>query len=179
MKEDQVLCTYICYLSNPPFQWCHILLLHVCVWVVDDELLDVNGVSLKGMSVTEVGAVIRSCPQEFLATVRPVSALKKYRTDAPRGSYARRMANFNTFTHPVSTPVSNQTSNHYSNTQHPTINTPSLSIRPPTPDHTPSAVEDDATPPPDFTSHLCASDEGSLCSSDDMGDYDDEHEDVD
>ena len=163
----------------------------MCV-CVDDEILEVNAVSLKGMSVMEVGGVIRNCPNEFLATVRPVSALKKYHRDAPRGSYATRMANFNTFTSPVSPPKSqsassatstnlpshqdNSSSNSNGFPKETSINTPALSIRPPTPDHTHPAQADATPPPPDSASLLSASDEGSLYSSDDMGDYDDEHD---
>lgn len=41
-----------------------------------------------GMSVAEVGGVIRSCPVEFLATVRPIAAYKKIRPpDVTRVNY--------------------------------------------------------------------------------------------
>lgn len=54
----------------------------------DDELLDVNGVSITGMSVAEVGQVIRTCPKEFLATVRPLTAHKRVRPpDVTRVNY--------------------------------------------------------------------------------------------
>jgi len=142
-------------------------------------------VSLKGMSVSEVGGVIRGCPSEFVATVRPVSALKKYRRDAPKGSYATRMGDISSFTPPVSPthhqPASNSqshTSSTFAFRDHPRTTTPPpqngtprLEIRPPTPDHTSSTPS-----PPDSPQPMVMSDEGSLGSYDDMGDYDDDVE---
>ena len=56
--------------------------------MVDDELLDVNGINITGMSVAEVGQVIRACPEEFLATVRPITAHKKvHPPDVTRVNY--------------------------------------------------------------------------------------------
>ncbi len=136
-----------------------------------------NGVSLKGMSVAEVGGVIRSCPQEFIATVRPVSALKKHRHNAPKGSYASRMSHIDYFSTPpisptqVTTPTSDSVFNHANGN----CATPTLTIRPPTPD-LPSneSPPPNAPPPSDSPPLIVTSDEGSLCSNDDMGDYDDD-----
>ena len=62
--------------------------------MADDELLDVNGVALSGMSIAEVGQVIRNCPDEFLATVRPITALKKLRPpDVKRVNYITVLPN--------------------------------------------------------------------------------------
>ena len=43
---------------------------------------------MSGMSVAEVGQVIRACPDEFLATVRPLTAHKKtHPPDVTRVNY--------------------------------------------------------------------------------------------
>ena len=52
--------------------------------IIDDELLDVNGTNLSGMTVAEVGQVIRNCPTEFIATVRPITSLKRLRPPEDR-----------------------------------------------------------------------------------------------
>lgn len=60
----------------------------------DDEILDVNGVTITGMTVAEVGQAIRNCPGEFLATVRPLTALKKLRPpDVIRVNYVTVLPN--------------------------------------------------------------------------------------
>lgn len=47
-----------------------------------------NGVTITGMTVAEVGQVIHACPDEFLATVRPITALKRIRPpDTTRVNY--------------------------------------------------------------------------------------------
>lgn len=47
-----------------------------------------NGVALSGLTVAQVGQVIRMCPDEFLATVKPITALKKVRPpDVARVNY--------------------------------------------------------------------------------------------
>lgn len=63
--------------------------------ITDDEILDVNGITITGMTVTEVGHVIRSCPDEFLATVRPITALRKLRPppDITRVNYVTVLPN--------------------------------------------------------------------------------------
>ena len=43
----------------------------------DDELLDIHGTTVTGLPVSEVVAVIRAAPTEFLATVRPITAVKR------------------------------------------------------------------------------------------------------
>ena len=53
-----------------------------------------NGITITGMSVTEVGQVIRSCPDEFLATVRPITTLRKLRPpDVTRVNYVTVLPN--------------------------------------------------------------------------------------
>ena len=42
-----------------------------------DEVLDIHGSAVTGLSVSEVVAIIRAAPDEFLATVKPFTALKK------------------------------------------------------------------------------------------------------
>ena len=74
----------------------------LCFVYLDDELLDVNGVSITGMTVAEVGKVIQSCPDEFLATVRPITTLKRIRTnDVSRVNYVTILPNLGS-TQPVS-----------------------------------------------------------------------------
>ena len=48
-----------------------------CFFLPGDELLDIHGVALSGLSVTEVVDIIRDAPTEFLATVRPVTSVRK------------------------------------------------------------------------------------------------------
>lgn len=60
----------------------------LCTAPLDDEILDVNGINITGMSVAEVGQVIHTCPEEFLATVRPITAHKKvHPPDVTRVNY--------------------------------------------------------------------------------------------
>lgn len=60
----------------------------------DDEILDVNGVTITGMTVAEVGQAIRNCPDEFLATVRPITTLKRLRPpDVIRVNYITVLPN--------------------------------------------------------------------------------------
>lgn len=42
-----------------------------------DEILDIHGTPVTGLTVKEVVEVIKSVPEEFLATVRPITALKR------------------------------------------------------------------------------------------------------
>jgi len=42
-----------------------------------DEILDIHGTTITGLQVAEVAEVIKSAPEEFLATVKPITALKK------------------------------------------------------------------------------------------------------
>ena len=42
-----------------------------------DEFLDIHGSSVTGLAVSEVVVIIRAAPDQFLATVRPITALKK------------------------------------------------------------------------------------------------------
>ena len=42
-----------------------------------DEILDINGTTITGLQVSEVAEVIRSSPEEFLATVKPITAVRK------------------------------------------------------------------------------------------------------
>ncbi len=42
-----------------------------------DEILDIHGTPVTGLTVLEVVEVIKSVPEEFLATVRPITALKQ------------------------------------------------------------------------------------------------------
>ncbi len=61
---------------------------------LDDELLDVNGVTITGMTIAEVGKVIQGCPNEFLATVRPITTLKRIRQgDVSRVNYVTVLPN--------------------------------------------------------------------------------------
>lgn len=65
-----------------------------CYCCSDDELLDVNGVTITGMTIAEIGQVIRNCPEEFLATVRPITALRKHPpSDATRVNYVTVLPN--------------------------------------------------------------------------------------
>ena len=74
--------------------WSCVHIMYVYILPVDDELLDVNGITLTGMSVSEVGKVIHDCPEEFLATVRPITALKKLQPpDVIRISYVTVLPN--------------------------------------------------------------------------------------
>lgn len=50
---------------------------HSFLYPPDDELLDIHGVSISGLSVCEVVDIIRNAPNEFLATVRPVTSVRK------------------------------------------------------------------------------------------------------
>lgn len=42
-----------------------------------DEILDIHGTTVTGLTVNEVAEVIKKVPEEFLATVRPITALKR------------------------------------------------------------------------------------------------------
>ena len=42
-----------------------------------DEILDIHGSTVTGLAVAEVVVIIRAAPEQFLATVRPITALKK------------------------------------------------------------------------------------------------------
>jgi hypothetical protein len=42
-----------------------------------DELLEIHGTSIPGLSVCEVVEIIRNAPREFLVTVRPVTSVHK------------------------------------------------------------------------------------------------------
>lgn len=140
-----------------------------CVWCVriDDELLDVNGISVARKSVAEVGKLIHSCPNEFVAIVRPVSALKQYRPHhaTQHANYATRLATYAPPTPPISPPSL------HTNTP---ISPPSLHPGNPTVHH---------ESPPGSLVHipgmLMASSDGSISNDehDDMGDYDDDDED--
>lgn len=67
---------------------------HSTFFMTDDEILDVNGTCITGMTVTEVGQVICNCPDEFLATVRPITTLKKFRPpDVMRVNYTTILPN--------------------------------------------------------------------------------------
>lgn len=62
--------------------------------MTDDEILDVNAIRITGMTVAEVGQVIRNCPDEFLATVRPITTLRKIRPpDVTRVNYITILPN--------------------------------------------------------------------------------------
>ena len=134
----------------------------------DDELLDVNGESMAGKSVADVGTVIHNCPDKFLAIIRPVSALKKHHrrhaTNIQRVNYATKMAAFSPPTPPITPPT-------------PT-SSPALNICP-SPLNSCSPTLHQETPPGfgvDLSGIHRAYSESSV-SNDDMGDYDDEEED--
>ncbi|KAL5493173.1 hypothetical protein EMCRGX_G014311 [Ephydatia muelleri] len=42
-----------------------------------DEILDIQGTTVTGLQIQEIGEIIKSAPDEFLATVRPITVLKK------------------------------------------------------------------------------------------------------
>jgi len=45
--------------------------------LIGDEILDIHGTTVTGKSVDEIVQIIRECPDEFLATVRPVVSVRK------------------------------------------------------------------------------------------------------
>ncbi len=53
------------------------LLLYIAHVVSGDEILDIHGTSVTGLTIKEVAEVIKNVPYEFLATVRPITALKR------------------------------------------------------------------------------------------------------
>lgn len=56
---------------------------------IGDELLDIHGDSLSGLTVAEVVEIIHHAPTEFLATVRPViSVHKALKQDFSKTNYA-------------------------------------------------------------------------------------------
>lgn len=42
-----------------------------------DEILDIQGTPVTGLQVQEIGEIIKKAPDEFLATVRPLTVLKR------------------------------------------------------------------------------------------------------
>ena len=54
-----------------------------------DEILDIHGTTVTGLTVTQVAEVIKKVPDEFLATVQPITALKKgAQVDTARTNYS-------------------------------------------------------------------------------------------
>ena len=129
--------------------------------IVDDELLAVDGVSLLGMSVAQVGGVIRKCPLDFLAIIRPVSALRKYHhhhaTNILGATYTPSVATVAPPTPPIS-----PTAPHTNSSGLP-IN-PSVTV----------SVSRPYSPPDSSGMHTASSEDNT--SNDDMGDYDDEED---
>ena len=50
---------------------------YTLLMVSGDEILDIHGTSVTGLTIKEVAEVIKNVPYEFLATVRPITALKR------------------------------------------------------------------------------------------------------
>ena len=54
-----------------------------------DEILDIHGKSVTGLEVAEVVEILRSVPEKFMATVRPITALRKgYQADMGKIIYS-------------------------------------------------------------------------------------------
>lgn len=85
---------------------------------IGDELLDIHGTPVTGLSVADVVEIINNSPIEFLATVRPVTSVHKaLKQDFSRINYAdivhfrpRSNGSTNGSTHPVTNGVSNEDS---------------------------------------------------------------------
>lgn len=57
--------------------------------IIGDEILDIHGVTVFDKSVAEVVEIIRQCPTEFLATVRPITSVHKaLKTDFRKTNYS-------------------------------------------------------------------------------------------
>ena len=58
-------------------------------YIIGDEILDIHGKSVAGMTVAQVVDVIKAAPEVVIATVRPISVLKKFQqTDTSRSHYS-------------------------------------------------------------------------------------------
>lgn len=54
-----------------------------------DEFVDIHGQSVSGMTVAQVAEVIRAAPEVVIATVRPITVLKKFQqSDTSRSHYS-------------------------------------------------------------------------------------------
>lgn len=125
-------------------------------FLLDDEILDVNGTTITGLTVAEVGKVIQSCPHEFLATVRPVTTLKKLRqSDNGRVNYVNILPNLGS-----KLPASDSTGNiNLGSKVSESVNDPKDNLN-----------------APQFVMKVTSEEPSSDDSLDDVGNYDDEDE---
>ncbi len=72
-----------------------------------DEILDIHGTTVTGLTVKEVVEVIKSVPEEFLATVRPITALKRRNdpADTSRTMYSTIVPQTPTSSHENTSPA--------------------------------------------------------------------------
>lgn len=58
-------------------------------WSTGDEFVDIHGKSVTGMTVAQVVEVIKAAPEVVIATVRPITVLKKFQDrDTSRSHYS-------------------------------------------------------------------------------------------
>ena len=56
---------------------------------IGDEFVDIHGKSVSGMTVAQVAEVIKAAPEVVIATVRPITVLKKFQqSDTSRSHYS-------------------------------------------------------------------------------------------
>ena len=66
-----------------------------------DEFVDIHGKSVSGMTIAQVAEVIRAAPEVVIATVRPITVLKKFQqSDTSRSHYSTILPQATPTTHP-------------------------------------------------------------------------------